>query len=112
MFRIFALAKRKAGLSPDEFRTIYETRHAALVAQIAPPPGAYLRHYIDFADVLNVNADDAGFDVITEMTFADRAEFERWGATLAAPGNGERIAADQADFIDMASFRICVVRGE
>lgn len=112
MFRIVALSKRKEGLNAQAFRTHYETRHVPLVMELAPPPGEYRRSYIDYDDPLNTNANGAGFDVITEMSFADRAEFECWIATLTAPGAGERVQADQESFMDMAAFRVCAVQGE
>jgi hypothetical protein len=112
MFKVLAFLKRKSGMSQDEFRTYYETRHAALVAEVAPPPGTYRRNFLMTGDATNVGAEDLDFDVVTEMEFADRREYARWFAALTAPGSRERVEADQSNFIDRQKFRVCVVEVE
>jgi hypothetical protein len=110
MFKVLAFVKRKPGLRHDEFRNYYETRHAALIAAVAPITGTYRRNFLEQADPVNVGAEDLDFDVVTEMEFADRAQYERWFALLTAPGILERVQADEANFIDRQKFRVCAVQ--
>jgi hypothetical protein len=112
MFKVFAFLKRKPGMSQDEFRTYYETRHTALVAEVAPPPGTYRRNFLMVGDATNVGAENLDFDVVTEMEFADRGEYARWFEALTAPGSRERVEADESNFIDRQKFRVCVVEVE
>lgn len=109
MFKTLAFVKRKDGISRDEFRTYYETRHAALVAQIAPGARCYRRNYLTFGEPANVNFDELDFDVVTELEFSNRDEFERWSATMRAPEVRKQIIADMANFADPEKFRVCVV---
>jgi hypothetical protein len=109
MFKVLAFVKRKPGMSHDEFRSYYETHHAPLIADVAPITGTYRRNFLEQADSVNVGAEDLDFDVVTEMEFADRAEYERWFAALTAPGALERVQADEANFIDRQKFRVCAV---
>jgi EthD domain-containing protein len=113
MFKVLAFLKRKPGMSREEFRAYYETRHTALIAELAPPPpGAYRRNFLMIGDAANVGAEDLDFDVVTELEFADRGEYGRWFAALTAPGSRERVEADESNFIDQGKFRVCVVEVE
>jgi uncharacterized protein (TIGR02118 family) len=109
MFKILAFSKRKPGMSPDDFRVYYETRHAALVAEVAPSAQCYRRNYLQLEEAANINAGDLDFDVVTEIEFADRAEFERWFEAMSEPKARERVGADLANFTDPDKFRVCVV---
>lgn len=112
MFKVLVFVKRKPGMSQDEFRTYYETRHTALIAEVAPPPGTYRRNFLMMGDAANVGAGDPDFDVVTEMEFADRGEYARWLEALTAPGSRARLEADESNFIDRQKFRVCVVEVE
>lgn len=43
------------------------------------------------------------FDVITELEFASRADYDAWAAEAYAPASG--IAADEANFLDRSRTR-------
>jgi uncharacterized protein (TIGR02118 family) len=112
MFKVLAFVKRKPGMSRDEFRVYYETRHTALIAELAPPPGTYRRNFLMIGDAANLGAEDPDFDVVTEMEFADRGAYARWFEALTAPGSRERLQADQSNFTDPQKFQVCVVEVE
>jgi hypothetical protein len=112
MFKVLVFLKRKPGMSREDFRAYYETRHTALIAEVAPRPGTYRRNFLMIGDATNVGAEDLDFDVVTEMEFADRGEYGRWFAALTAPGSRERLEADESRFVDRPKFRVCVVEVE
>lgn len=61
------------------------------------------------SDPGNRNADQIDFDVVTEMEFPDQQSFQAWAAKFGAPGAAERIAEDEAKFLDRDRIRVCVV---
>lgn len=109
MFRTLAFAKRKPGMTLEAFRTYYETHHAVLVAQLAPAPRRYRRNFIDFGNGENVNDELLDFDVVVELEFDDRKQYERWATAMSSPEAQERLAADMLNFTDQAKFRVCLV---
>lgn len=109
MFKVLAFSSCKDGVEPDALREAYETWHAPLINQLAPPPGPYRRNYLCRDDPSNVNVAALNFDVITELEFEDRAAFQSWIAGLSRPGTIERVDDDLAQFTDLANFRMCIV---
>lgn len=67
----------------------------------------YKRHYLDNADDLGAGMMD--FDVITEQQFTDRAAFGAWVKALTTRSAGDRIASDEARFLDRSRTRVCAV---
>jgi hypothetical protein len=102
------LVKRE-GMSPEEFVDYYENHHVPLILSLAPPPVVYKRHYLQRGDALNLGETDIDFDVVTEQVFADRAAFQSWLGAVTAGNAGERVAADEARFLERSRTRSCVV---
>jgi hypothetical protein len=48
--------------------------------------------------------------VVTEIAFSDRAAFESWSNAVGTGDNGDRVAADEARFLNRSRTRACVVR--
>lgn len=112
MIRLVALLSRKPGMSPEDFRAYYETRHVPLIEEINPYMAVYTRDYVipgtsvkgNLADGPNDWAPD--YDVVTLVLFKDQADFDKARAAFARPENSARIAADEENFLDRSAKRI------
>ncbi|WP_405166402.1 EthD domain-containing protein [Nocardia sp. NBC_01499] len=102
MFKVIALLVKKSGLSRDELIEHYEHHHVPLVTGLAPVPMSYRRNY-----VVSDEAAEGDVDIITELTFPDRAAYESWVAVMYAPGSG--IAEDECTFLDRSRTRSFIV---
>lgn len=114
MKRLVALLERKPGMSIEDFRTYYETRHAPLIASFLPPGVEYRRTYVDHAGLFGANVarpeDQPGIDcdVITTLSFPTEEIFTAAMGALRSPENAARVAADEENFIDRPRKRIFV----
>ncbi|MDT5224339.1 MAG: hypothetical protein QOG19_1746 [Mycobacterium sp.] len=109
MLKILSYLAKRDGMTPAEFTGYYENHHVPLILSLAPPPVVYKRHYVQRADALNIGEADVDFDVVTEQAFADREAFQSWIDAVTAGDAGERVAADEARFLDRDRTRSCVV---
>lgn len=109
MFKVLAFLSRKPDMSAEEFQAYYETRHVHVINEVAPGIPVYRRNFLKLNDQQNRNADQIDFDVVTEMEFPDRQSFQTWAKSFAAPGAAERVAEDEAQFLDRERIRVCVV---
>lgn len=106
--KIVAMFKRKAGLTPEQFREYYETRHSVLSLKIFPFLKDYRRNYIRH-DMGPQSASgepttaDLGFDVITEITFARKEDYQRMLDLLADPAIREQVVEDEKQFMDRSA---------
>lgn len=123
-------AYRKAGLTPTDFKTHYES-HITLLKTIAGsdfplshkrhyvarsnvetvPEGASTRNALTPATVLVGQQSDFDFDAYAEVMFADQVSFEAFGAKIYAPEAAARIRADEERFLDRERLGI-VLLGE
>lgn len=114
MKRLVALLERKPGMSVEDFRTYYETRHAPLIASFLVPGVEYRRTYVDHSALFGANvadpADQPGVDcdVITTLSFPTEAIYAAAMAGLRSPENAAKVAADEGNFIDRSRKRIFV----
>lgn len=105
MFKAIALLTRKPGLTREEFIDYYETNHAPLIVETFPQIIEYRRNFLDLTQVLRAgDTPDPHFDVMTEMWFHDAAGYNDMLATHARPEIGNRIRADEANFIDQTTI--------
>ena len=109
MLKILSYLVKRDGMAIEEFVEYYENHHVPLILNLAPPPEVYKRHYLQRGDALNIGEAGIDFDVVTEQVFADRAAFESWIDAVTAGDAGERVAADEARFLDRSRTRSCVV---
>jgi uncharacterized protein (TIGR02118 family) len=107
MFKLIIVAKRKPGMSMDEFREYYEKRHAVLVQKITPMMRRYRRNYLSpFQSVLSAQQ-EATFDCVTEAWFDTQEDFHRSLESLSA--DMEKIAAlakDEENLFDRSTIRM------
>jgi hypothetical protein len=107
------LLKRKQGLTREEFLDYYETRHVPLVRTLLPSIGGYTRNYLDLTPVASGGAvgaelpgDPPDFDVITELWFAGKPEYEKFLSALADPEVARRLRQDEETFLDRSTMRM------
>ena len=109
MLKILSYLVKRDGMAIEEFVEYYENHHVPLILSLAPPPEVYKRHYLQRGDALNIGEAGIDFDVVTEQVLADRAAFESWIDAVTAGDAGERVAADEARFLDRSRTRSCLV---
>ena len=105
MIKVMMFARRKPGLTREEFRERYEAGHAPLAIRELKHLRRYVRNFV--APVRGLAEPD--FDVVTEFWFDD---WEGWRATSAFAldqETGRVLAEDEAVFMDRASMRFVVV---
>ncbi len=105
MIKTIALLTRKPGTSPEQFRDYYERVHApgALARIPALARADYRRNFIESGPAAASPRPD--FDVITEISFADEADYQEFRRSLADPAIQAWIAEDEARFSDPALTR-------
>ena len=110
MYKVIALLKRRTGLTHQAFVEYYESRHAPLILQLLPGIVGYRRNFLDPAGMI-VHSGGAlpDFDVITELWFADKAAFDAAMRAFEDPRVSERVAADEAHFLDSSQTRFIAV---
>jgi hypothetical protein len=109
MFTVFGYLSKRDDISTRDFMDHYENRHVPLILSLAPAPDTYRRHYVSRGDALNLQDGVLGFDVITELGFADREAFLAWISAVSTGDAGERVAEDEARFLDRSRTRSAVM---
>ncbi|HET6173311.1 MAG TPA: EthD domain-containing protein [Gaiellales bacterium] len=111
MFKIMAFLSKREDIETRAFIEYYEEHHVPLIRSLAPTPIGYKRNYLVRGDEINAEDESIDFDVVTELTFPDRAAYLAWGAQLEAASHGEPvIAEDEQRFLDRSRTRAYVVR--
>ncbi len=107
MIKIIEFVKRKAGLSPEEFRKYYEEVHAPLaVKHLGQYYAKYTRNYVE----RSIEGEVPQFDCVTEMWFNDgraaQALLRALGGSGASNGYqtelGRVFREDEERFMDRA----------
>lgn len=109
MYTVMTFLTRRADLDPAAFADYYENRHVPLIRELVGLPPVYKRRYLRAEAALAPENGAIGFDAVTEVGFPDRAAFLAWMAAVTAPEVAERIAADEAVFLDRSKMRPYVV---
>lgn len=100
--KLIMLFKRKPGMTVDQFREHYERSHAPLAVRLLPYFKSYTRNYVchDMSYEHGGLGVEMGFDVVTELTFETRADYERMKKALTDPSIGDAILRDEQEFMD------------
>jgi uncharacterized protein (TIGR02118 family) len=107
MFKLIIMARRKPGMSMDEFRDYYENRHAVLVREITPMMREYRRNYLTPLDSALAAGDTASCDCVTEAWFDSEADFQRSIQSLVADTEKtSALAKDEENLFDRSTIRI------
>lgn len=109
MAKLIFFLKRKAGITPEQFREHYESSHVRFAQKyIGHLLTGYHRNYPTFAalDPSNVPAGtqpppyDIGYDAITEMRVKDMAAVEEIGRIFNDPKIQPLLKEDERKFLD------------
>ena len=107
MFKLIILAKRKPGMSMDQFRDYYEKRHAVLVRTMTPTMRRYRRNYLTPLDSALAAGDAASYDCVTEAWFDSEAAFQSSLQSLVADTQKTTaLAKDEENLFDRSMIRI------
>jgi uncharacterized protein (TIGR02118 family) len=110
MIKIIALIRRKDGITPEQFRDYYETRHVPLIRSLLPGMKDYRRNFLVWDDEHAVRGPrQARYDAVTEVWFDDAETFEAFKQAFAEPKIRQRIEDDEDNFLDRDSVEIVVV---
>ncbi len=110
MFKAFAMIKRKPGTTMEQLIAYYESSHAPLSIKCVPNLKRYVRHFIrPYGHDVSALQEELAYDVITEMWFDDRVDFERGVAYLTEPATAALIAEDEERLFDRSSIRFVTV---
>ena len=109
MKKMIAVLKRKPGMSFEDFRTYYDTRHVPLVKGLMGDNLInYVRNYVDSDSPFAVGV-KLDFDCVTEFHFVDDAAFERAVKAVEHPDNAPKVRADELNFLDMSYTKVAIV---
>jgi len=109
--KLMVFLKRKPGLSPAEFRDLYENRHSRIgMKMLGHLWTGYRRNYLGSANSFAkaegapLNAEDAEldapFDVVTEFVFADWSDLEEQNRLATLPENKAILSEDEETLFD------------
>jgi hypothetical protein len=94
--KLMILLTAKDGLSQEQFRQHYETVHAPMAVRLFPMVKEYRRNFIDRHGVqVKPGAALPDFDVITELVFANEADYEAFLKRRADPVIDAEVSADE-----------------
>jgi len=118
-FIVLLFITRKPSLSPDEFKTHWDTKHVELLKSIAGERFSitHTRHYISRPTEQNGTwpatvslgiQEDFRYDGIAELHFEDEKAFQLFFAIVSTPDTAARIAADEELFIVRDEIKVVV----
>jgi hypothetical protein len=120
-FRFLLFVTRRPDLSPEAFKTHWETKHVELIKAIAGDqfPISHTRTYLARpaqaenatwpAAVLVGSQEDFSYDGFAELVFPDEAAFKSFFALVSEPDNAAKIAADEEKFIVREAMKAVVI---
>ena len=114
------MLKRKQGMSAEDFRIAYETRHSRLARRLFGHLWLeYRRNYLGptnrFSDAAGTPTEDdeAGtispYDVITEIVYRDPAALEESNRIAAMPENKRLLAEDEESMFEREACYAAIV---
>ena len=110
MFKAVILLKRKPGMSPEEFFSYYENQHRKIGEKFVPNARKYVRRYLKaVGSHASGAAPELPYDVLTELWFDNKAEFEKAMALLSKPEVTAEIVADEEKLFDRSKICFCIV---
>ena len=108
--KVILLLKRKPGVTPEEFRRVYETGHSRLgMEKVGHLLLDYRRDYLgdgsNFAAAAPVSKDGAAqvevpYDAVTEIVFRDMAALEQCNRIIGDPETRKFFSEDEATLFD------------
>lgn len=112
MIKVVMFFKRREGLSAEEFRDYYETKHVKLFDGLRETAGVerYIRRYLTpIADPIAGIVRPSGFDVVMELWFSTREVFETHFKGTQDPKFRAIVEADEARLFDRSQIYANIV---
>ena len=114
LIKVIGLLKRRQGLTPEQFRDYYESRHRLIGEKFLRGHACkYLRRYLEPQDSSHRPALDAEaarpFDVILEIWYPDDAAYVAARNVLSLPEVIKEIVADEEQLFDRSANRFFTV---
>lgn len=110
MIKTVTSLKKKAGLSNDEFRAYYESRHRLIGEKYLKGYATrYIRRYLDPVPDSDGILREPEFDVLLEIWFPDIATWRACSETLNSPAAMEEIIEDEERMFDRSRKRTYLV---
>jgi hypothetical protein len=110
MFKSVVLLKRKPGMSIKDFVTYYETYHRKLGEKFVPNAKKYVRRYLHaIGNPVTGEVPELPYDVLTELWFENKAEFDKAMVLLSKPEVAAEIAADEDKLFDRSKNCFCTI---
>ena len=105
-----ALLRRRADLSQAAFVAYYEERHAPLILSLLPGIVEYRRNFVNREGAFaSDGAAPLDFNVVTELWWESRAGYDAAMEVATRADVAERIATDEANFLDRTATRMFLV---
>jgi len=101
MVKEIVLAKRKPGVTPEEFIRQYEEVLVPLILKHAPAIKKYARNYVRMKLTVPPGVEELEFDCITEVWYENMAGFKAF-AEFAMSEAGKVIFDTEAIFMDIS----------
>ncbi|WP_219895000.1 EthD domain-containing protein [Aquisediminimonas profunda] len=113
MIKMICHFKRKPGMTLEEMKDRYENGHVPFMLEMCPPVMDYRRNYRiedgKFDPFEDGSTAEPDYDVITEVWFRNREEFEAMAEFVSRPDIAPVIIADEEQFMDRSASRMALV---
>ncbi len=111
MFKVIGLLKRRPGMSVDEFREYYETKHRLIGEKyLRGNAERYMRRFTTpVPHRVTGEPVEPEHDVILEIWYADREAYEATSKLLRAPDAAKEIADDEERLFDRPRTQFYIV---
>ena len=109
-WKILLLMKRKPGMSVEDFREYYETKHIPLCLPYMSGIIRYIRRYLEPQPHAESGTnEELPYDVITEMWFDDEKRYKQSAAYLSTTVLPDEIIEDESRFFHRPTMRMATV---
>ena len=110
MIKLVYFLKRHPGLTREEFKALYEGRHARLGEKHARRAARYVRRYLEpLPELFTGSVIEGDHDVITELWYDSQADYDADMAHLSQPEVVAEIVADEESIFDRSKHRMYMV---
>jgi hypothetical protein len=118
MIKALVFMKRRADLSEADVIQHYEHVHVPIVRKVFPQIGKYVRNYFKLAEesprqhesgAHSGEAPQPYFDIVTEIWFANSADYASFVEKMQDPELARILATDEAKFLDRSVAQVFMV---
>ena len=107
MIKVVVFIRKLPGTDRAHLRDYYENHHAPLVNRLLPFYCLYRRNYFD--EPVRSGPLDIDYDVVTELGFSTKADYDAWLDALSDPEILRQIREDERNFIEQGATRMVLV---